>query len=44
MPNDFDSAAPKPYGPVPSARQSRWHRREFYGFLHFTWIKYDNHQ
>lgn len=28
--------APKPYGPVPSARQLRWHRREFYGFLHFT--------
>lgn len=28
--------APNPYGPIPSARQLRWHRREFYGFLHFT--------
>ena len=27
---------PEPYGPVPSPRQLRWHRREFYGFLHFT--------
>lgn len=28
--------APQPYGPVPSARQLRWHKRTFYGFLHFT--------
>jgi len=27
---------PPPYGPVPSARQLGWHRRELYGFLHFT--------
>jgi alpha-L-fucosidase len=27
---------PKPYGPVPSARQLRWHELELYGFLHFT--------
>lgn len=27
---------PKPYGPVPSPRQLRWHDLEFYGFLHFT--------
>lgn len=27
---------PQPYGPLPSARQLGWHRREFYGFLHFT--------
>ena len=27
---------PKPYGPVPSPRQLRWHQMEFYGFLHFT--------
>ncbi|MCI0490742.1 MAG: alpha-L-fucosidase [Blastocatellia bacterium] len=27
---------PAPYGPVPSARQLRWHEMEFYGFIHFT--------
>jgi len=27
--------APKPYGPVPSPRQLRWHDLEVYGFLHF---------
>jgi alpha-L-fucosidase len=27
---------PAPYGPVPSARQLKWHELEFYGFLHFT--------
>ena len=27
---------PTPFGPVPSARQLRWHELEFYGFLHFT--------
>jgi alpha-L-fucosidase len=27
---------PLPFGPVPSARQLRWHELEFYGFLHFT--------
>ena len=27
---------PTPYGPVPTARQLRWHEMEFYGFLHFT--------
>ena len=27
---------PAPYGPLPSARQLRWHALEFYGFLHFT--------
>ena len=33
---NFPEAAPQPYGPVPSPRQLSWHRREFYGFLHFT--------
>lgn len=27
---------PAPYGPLPSARQLRWHEMEFYGFIHFT--------
>ncbi len=27
---------PAPYGPVPTARQLRWHAMEFYGFVHFT--------
>ena len=27
--------APSPYGPVPSARQLKWERMEFIGFLHF---------
>src|SRR5262245_30004194 len=27
---------PAPYGPLPSARQLRWHEMEFYGFLHFS--------
>lgn len=26
---------PTPFGPVPGARQLRWHEMEFYGFLHF---------
>lgn len=29
-------APPKPFGPVPSERQLRWHEMEFYGFVHFT--------
>ena len=32
------STAPEitPYGPTPTPRQLRHHRREFYGFIHFT--------
>jgi alpha-L-fucosidase len=28
--------APKPWGATPSPRQLAWHRREQYGFVHFT--------
>jgi alpha-L-fucosidase len=28
--------APKPFGPVPTERQLRWHELQFYGFIHFT--------
>src|SRR5579859_3992505 len=31
-----DVPPPKPFGPVPTARQLRWHEMEFYGFVHFT--------
>jgi alpha-L-fucosidase len=27
---------PDPFGPLPSARQLKWHEMEFYGFIHFT--------
>ena len=27
--------APRPFGPVPTGPQLRWHALEFYGFLHF---------
>ncbi|NLB55470.1 MAG: alpha-L-fucosidase, partial [Lentisphaerae bacterium] len=36
MKNRTHPLAPVPYGPVPSRRQLLWHRRKFYGFLHFT--------
>lgn len=27
---------PKPYGPLPTVRQLKWHHLEIYGFIHFT--------
>jgi alpha-L-fucosidase len=35
-PHAEGAEAPAPYGPLPSARQLRWHELELYGFLHFT--------
>jgi hypothetical protein len=35
-PAPVPSEPPKPYGPVPSSRQLKWHDLEYYGFLHFT--------
>ncbi len=32
---DDPVAPPRPYGPVPSTRQLRWHELESYAFLHF---------
>jgi alpha-L-fucosidase len=31
----FAADAPKPYGPVPTERQVKWHEQEIYGFIHF---------
>jgi alpha-L-fucosidase len=35
-PIDPTASTLQPYGPVPSARQLKWHEMETYGFLHFT--------
>jgi alpha-L-fucosidase len=35
---------PAPFGPLPSARQLRWHEMEFYGFLHFTVNTFTNRE
>jgi alpha-L-fucosidase len=32
----FTAEPPKPFGPVPSERQLRWHQLQFYCFIHFT--------
>jgi hypothetical protein len=37
MPHSSKSNLPPlPYGPLPTIRQLAQHRREFYGFIHFT--------
>jgi len=33
---DEPVAPPRPYGPLPSARQLRWHELQTYAFLHFS--------
>ena len=32
----YKEKEPEPYGPIPSSQQLKWHRMEFYGFIHFT--------
>lgn len=32
----FKTVPPKPYGPVPSARQLKWHQMKYYAFVHFN--------
>ena len=38
----FAQVPPKPYGPVPSARQLEWHKVEMYGLIHFTPTTFEN--
>ncbi len=35
---------PKPFGPVPSPRQLRWHDLGMYGFIHFTLNTFNNRE
>ncbi|MFA5817296.1 MAG: alpha-L-fucosidase [Bacteroidales bacterium] len=36
------SDPPKPYGPLPSAAQLKWHQSELYGLVHFSTTTYAN--
>ena len=38
------AAAPKPYGPVPTDRQVKWLRMEWYAFVHFGLNTYTNRE
>jgi len=37
-----NDAEPKPYGPIPSERQLKWHETEFYAIIHFTPTTFEN--
>ncbi|MGE3309394.1 MAG: alpha-L-fucosidase [Limisphaerales bacterium] len=36
IPRTTAAEPPQAHGPIPTARQLRWHAMEFYGFLHFS--------
>lgn len=38
------TSAPSPYGPLPSARQLRWHELETYCFVHYTVNAFTNRE
>lgn len=38
----YGQLPPKPFGPVPSARQLAWHDLELYGLVHFTPTTFEN--
>ncbi len=41
-PQALAQSSPKPYGPVPSSAQLKWHQTELYGLIHFSTTTYAN--